>query len=79
MGIITDILKEFPLSAVLRERLLNQKMRMTELKEENDVLKAELEKSQKDNEELRSKLKQYQEVPKQLQTKAETNFDPFAY
>lgn len=41
MGIILNILKEIPLSAVLRERLTNQETKMVVLEEENLVLKAE--------------------------------------
>lgn len=39
MGIILDILKEIPLSAVLRERLTNQETKMAVVEEENLVLK----------------------------------------
>lgn len=41
MGIITDILKEVPLSAVLRERLADQETKMSALEAENLVLKKE--------------------------------------
>ncbi len=41
MGIITDILKEVPLSAVLRERLVDQEKKMAMLEAENATLKAE--------------------------------------
>lgn len=84
MGIITDILKEIPLSAVLRERLAGQEVKMAaleaenaSLKAQNAVLKTELQKSQEDNEELRAEIKQYQEASSQRQTKAETDFDVF--
>jgi hypothetical protein len=77
MGIITDILKDIPISAVLRERLLLQESihekRMTDLKTkvtvlepENTNLKVQLAESQKVNEELRGKIKQYEQVAKQL-------------
>jgi septal ring factor EnvC (AmiA/AmiB activator) len=73
MGIITDILKEIPLSAVLRERLADQEIKMATLeaenaalKSENTVLKSKFESSQKDNEELRRKIKEYEQVTKQL-------------
>ena len=86
MGIITDILKEIPLSAVLRERLLTQEMKMTDLeaenaalKAENAVLKTQLTQLRKDNEELRTKIKQYQERTDHLPRKAEIDFDPFNY
>jgi hypothetical protein len=41
MGIITDILKDIPLSAVLRERLSDQETKMTILEAENAALKTE--------------------------------------
>jgi cell division protein FtsB len=41
MGIITDILKEIPLSAVLRERLADQEIKMATLEAENAALKSE--------------------------------------
>jgi regulator of replication initiation timing len=40
MGIITDILKEIPLSAVLRERLVDKETKMAALDKENVTLKA---------------------------------------
>lgn len=45
MGIITDILKEIPLSAVLREKIVALETKMSVLESENLVLKKELEKS----------------------------------
>lgn len=41
MGIITDILKDIPLSAVLRERLVDQEKKMAILEAENAALKTE--------------------------------------
>jgi predicted RNase H-like nuclease (RuvC/YqgF family) len=41
MGIITDILKDIPLSAVLRERLSDQETKMATLEAENATLKKE--------------------------------------
>ena len=41
MGIITDILKDIPLSAVLRERLVDQENKMAILEAENAALKTE--------------------------------------
>jgi uncharacterized protein with PIN domain len=41
MGTITDILKEIPLSAILRERLAEKEAEMAALKSENTELKAE--------------------------------------
>ena len=46
MGIITEILKEIPLSAVLREKIVVLENEMANLKAENLVLKADLQKSQ---------------------------------
>ena len=43
MGILSDILKEVPLSALLRERLAEEEKKVAELESENTVLKAELE------------------------------------
>jgi len=45
MGIITDILKEIPLSAVLREKIIGLETKMSALEAENLVLKEELKKS----------------------------------
>jgi hypothetical protein len=41
MGIIMDILKDIPLSAVLRERLIEQESKMSILQVENEALKTE--------------------------------------
>ncbi|MGD0650025.1 MAG: hypothetical protein ABSA97_02620 [Verrucomicrobiia bacterium] len=41
MGVITDILKEVPLSAVLKERLTDAESKMAILEKENAHLKAE--------------------------------------
>jgi hypothetical protein len=41
MGIITDILKEIPLSAVLREKIVDLETKMSALEAENLVLKKE--------------------------------------
>ena len=41
MGIITDILKEIPLSAVLREKIINLETKMSVLEAENATLKTE--------------------------------------
>jgi hypothetical protein len=42
MGAITDILKDIPLSAVLRERLVDKEVAITKLETENKELKAEV-------------------------------------
>ncbi len=77
MGIISDILKEIPLSAVLRERLLAQEKRMAELDAENAALKEKLANSEKVNEELRTKIKQYEDASGHREIKAIIDFDPF--
>ena len=41
MGIITDILKDIPLSAILRDRLSDQEKKMALLETENAFLKTE--------------------------------------
>jgi hypothetical protein len=51
MGIIADMLKDIPLTAVLRERLLEQESKMTVLEAENMKLKSE-------NANLKSKLQE---------------------
>ena len=77
MGIIADILKDIPISAVLRERLLlqesihekgmaNLEAKVVVLEAENTNLKVQFSESQKVNEELRGKIKQYEEGTKQL-------------
>ena len=53
MGIIMDILKEVPLSAILRERLSEQETKMAILESENKVLKSE-------NANLRTQIQQMQ-------------------
>jgi hypothetical protein len=45
MGVITDILKEIPLSAVLREKIIGLETKMSVLEAENLVLKEALKKS----------------------------------
>jgi len=54
MSIITDILKEIPLSAVLRERLTDAEAKMATLEKENTSLKTE-------NQNLRVDLKKAQD------------------
>ena len=50
MGILLDLLKEIPLTAIMRERLIDQEAKRTVLETEKVVLKAE-------NAELRARLK----------------------
>ena len=59
MGIITDILKEIPLSAVLRERLTDAEAKMATLEKENATLKTE-------NQNLRVDLKKAQDEVERL-------------
>jgi hypothetical protein len=49
MGIITDILKEIPLSAVLKEKILALEDKMSVLESENLVLKTENQKLKIEN------------------------------
>jgi hypothetical protein len=68
MSIITDILKEIPLSAVLKERLTEAEAKMAALEKENAVLKAENQNLrvdlQKAQEEIRT-LKDWEQVRSQ--------------
>jgi DNA-directed RNA polymerase subunit M/transcription elongation factor TFIIS len=41
MGVITDILKEIPLSAILKERLAEKELEMATVKSDNAALKSE--------------------------------------
>jgi predicted nuclease with TOPRIM domain len=59
MGFITDILKEVPLSAVLRERLTEAETKMAALQTERDTLKTE-------NQNLRADLKKAHEEIERL-------------
>lgn len=56
MGIVTDILKELPLSAILRERLTEAEAKMAALEKENAVLKAENAVLKAENQDLRVNL-----------------------
>jgi hypothetical protein len=56
MGIITDILKEIPLSAVLREKILALEDKMSVLESENLVLKTENQKLKVENLKLKEKI-----------------------
>jgi regulator of replication initiation timing len=57
MSIITDILKEIPLSAVLKERLTQAEASMAALEQEKASLKAENSTLKQENENLRVDLK----------------------
>jgi DNA-directed RNA polymerase subunit RPC12/RpoP len=56
MGIITDILKDIPLTAILRERLADKEAEMTTLKSENTILKSENAILKAENADLKAKL-----------------------
>lgn len=62
MGIITDILKEIPLSAVLREKIIALETKMSILESENLVLKKELEKSKLIIEQQNKKIKAFEKL-----------------
>ena len=64
MGIILDILKEIPLSAVLRERLAGTEAKMATLEKENEDLQAKVDVLETENGQLRLQL---HEVQKQQQ------------
>jgi len=56
MGVITDILKGIPLSAVLKERLTQLETEMAVLKSENELLKSNNKILESENTELKAKL-----------------------
>jgi len=58
MGILTDILKELPLSAVLREKLQELEKRYDQLEKENRKLKAENGSLRQSMDELTQRLSQ---------------------
>ena len=60
MGIITDILKEIPLSAVLREKILALEDKMSILESENLVLKTENQKLKAENLKLKKKIQAFE-------------------
>lgn len=61
MGKITDILREIPLSVVLKEQLTEAKSRVAALEKENTGLKAELAVIQAENQKLDAKLEKAEE------------------
>jgi hypothetical protein len=90
MGIILDLLKEIPLSAVLRERLSAQETdfgtKLSVLTDENTVLKKKNTALKKENavlkrqlQKLRAIIQQCKKAPKNQPTKAETDFDVFGH
>lgn len=56
MGTIADLLKEIPLSAVLREKVLNLESENAALQTENAILKGEIRKSQAENKRLTEEI-----------------------
>jgi len=65
MGIITDILKDIPLSAVLRERLADQEKKMLALETENLALKNENSDLKALVENLRQEIQQTKDIQKE--------------
>jgi septal ring factor EnvC (AmiA/AmiB activator) len=64
MSIITDILKEIPLSAVLRERLADAETKMAALEHENARLKSENENLRVDLNRVQAQVASLQQQPK---------------
>ena len=76
MGIITDILKDIPLSAVLRERLIDYEKKMAILEAENATLKTEnltLNNKNSELEILVEKLRQVIQQAKDIQKEKSHN------
>lgn len=63
MSIITDILKEVPLSAVLKERLTQAEAQVTDLEKENASLKTENEKLRADLKKAHDEIERLKQVP----------------
>jgi regulator of replication initiation timing len=66
MSIITDILKEVPLSAILRERLTDAEAKMAALENENTSLKTENAILKTENQNLHVDLKKAHEEIERL-------------
>ena len=58
MGAILDLLKDIPLSAVIKERLAQAEAKITTLDRENSVMKAQIDVLQTENRNLKAKLNQ---------------------
>jgi hypothetical protein len=69
MSIIADILKEIPLSAVLKERLSEAESKMAALEKENTLLKAENATLRMDLTNARDEIKRLNNRPKPAETK----------
>lgn len=63
MGTITDLLKELPLSAVLREKILALEAALEDCKRENAILIDKIQKINKENRILKKKKKDADEEP----------------
>jgi hypothetical protein len=63
MGIILDLLKEIPMSAILRERLVEQDKTLAEI----PILKARIKEYEVEKEHLNSKILQLEEKIRILQ------------
>jgi hypothetical protein len=61
MGIFTDILKEIPLSAVLRERLTDAETKMAALEQENASLKTQVASLTRDLQQARGEIEAQQQ------------------
>ena len=80
MGIITEILKELPLSAVLREKIVGLETKMSALESENLVLKKELEKSKLTIDQQSEKIQTLENlISIQNNNLQEFKFDPRGY
>ncbi len=62
MGIILDLLKEIPLSAVLRERLAETEKQIGNLESENAVLKSQVSALQSDLEREQKEKSRYKDA-----------------
>ncbi len=93
MGILFDLLKDVPLSPILRERIAILELKIVDLeakvtiltaenaalKEENRNLKMKLSDSQIENDKLRAIIKDYQDRLQHFPEIARTDYDPFKY
>jgi regulator of replication initiation timing len=63
MSVITDILKEIPLSAVLKERLTEAEAKMAALEKENAVLNTENQNLRVDLQQARDEIERLKKKP----------------
>jgi DNA-binding MarR family transcriptional regulator len=59
MGILSDLLKEIPLSAVLREKIATFEQEIAALKEENAILKDDNRQLQTENKRLKDEIESF--------------------